>query len=107
MSSELWEVLVPCVSNEGKPFRTRHHREWDRQVRAISGGLTIYKPASGQWISPAGELYRERMIPVRIACNEKQALKIARIVIKHYNQLACMIYRVSEHAIIVSRDEPA
>ena len=41
---ELWEVLVPCKSNAGKPFRTRHHREWDvrhplgiRRVRRVRG----------------------------------------------------------------------
>jgi len=102
IKNELWEVLVPCVSNEGKPFRTRHHREWDRQVRLLTGGLTIFKPALGQWVNPEdGELFKERMIPVRIMCDEATAIQIANRVKKHYNQLAVMIYRVSDMAIIV------
>lgn len=41
--------MVPCNFNDGTPVRTRHHREWDRQVRKISGGLTILPPSKGQW----------------------------------------------------------
>ena len=60
--------MVPTMSNDKKPFRTRYHRVWDEKVRKISGGLTIMKPAVGQWLSNDDELFKERMIPVRIAC---------------------------------------
>lgn len=43
----LYEILVPCQTNQGKPIRTRQHREWDRRVRLITGGLTILPPAKG------------------------------------------------------------
>lgn len=97
---KLYEILVPCRWNDGVPIRTKHHREWDRQVRAVSGGLTIQKPAVGQWVDQ-GELYKERVIPVRIACSAEDIAKIASITIVHYQQLAVMYHLVSEEAEIV------
>lgn len=96
---ELWEILVPCQYNDGRPVRTRHHRVWDARVRAISGGLTILKPGVGQW-EHEGELYKERMIPVRIMATEEQMHAVADITIQHYEQLAVMFYRVSERCVV-------
>ena len=100
MSRCLWEVLVPTVSNTGRPFRTRHHRVWDKKVRAIAGGLTLIKPVSGQWVAPCGTLFSERMIPVRVACTAKQMEQIADWVAKHYLQLAVMYWKVSDEVVI-------
>ena len=69
---------------------------WDEKVRAISGGLTVLKPAKGQWIAPCGTLHAERMIPVRIACTESEIEEIMDITIEHYNQDEVMAYRVSD-----------
>lgn len=100
----LWEIYVPTISNDGKPFRTRHHKEWDGRVRRISNGLTIYKPAKGQWIDNSTEtLYEERMIPVRIACTEKQIIEIMKITQKHYDQIDVMAYRVSDNVLFLSK----
>ena len=100
-SSQLWEILVPTARNSGKPFRTRHHREWDKRVRRISGGLTIMQPAKGQWISPTGALFAERVIPVRIICTREQIDKIIEITIKHYDQLAVLAYKISDEVVLV------
>lgn len=87
--------MVPTIRNN-KPVRVRHHREWDKVVRKIAGGLTIMKPAIGQWISHDSELFHERMIPVRIACTEKQIKQIMEFTGTHYNQQAVLAYKVSE-----------
>ena len=100
----MWEILVPTISNEGKPYRTRYHRVWDEKVRAIAGGLTILRPAVGQWVSPEGELFKERMIPVRIMCNREQIEEIIDITIKYYDQLAVLAYRVSDDCILKYAD---
>lgn len=92
------------MRNCGKPFRTRHHRVWDERVRRVAGGLTIFKPARGQWVAPSGELFNERMIPVRIACTEAELTRIVEITLKHYDQLAVMVYKVSDDVRIVHRD---
>jgi len=91
----LWEILVPTMM-DGKPVRTKYHKKWDEKVRAISNGLTILKPAKGEWISSSGELFAERMIPVRIACSEDTIEEIMDITISYYNQEEVMAYRVSE-----------
>lgn len=99
----LWEILVPCVMN-GHPTRTKHHKNWDAWVRKLTGGLTILKPARGQWIQPGcGTLHEERVIPVRIAATDGQMDDIIDFTIQHYNQLAVMAYVVSERVIIRHR----
>ena len=101
----LWEVLVPCVMRN-RPIRLAHHKEWDKYVRRITGGLTILKPARGQWIEPATDsLYEERVIPVRIACTRQQLDQIIDFTLRHYDQIAVMAYLVSEEVIIKYREE--
>lgn len=92
----LYEILVPCVRNDGRPVRTRCHREWDSRVRRIAGGITVLTPARGQWVSPDGRLFAERMIPVRIMCSAEQIEQIADMTAKFYDQLAVMFYKVSD-----------
>ncbi len=99
----LWEILVPTQFNDGTPIRTRRHREWDRQMRAISGGLTILKPARGQWVNPEGKLFHERMIPVRILSTEREmrTLVMPRTA-RFYRQEAVMAYEVSNKVLILN-----
>ena len=94
--SLLWEVLVPTIRNNGRPFRTRFHKVWDKKVREITGGLTIHGPVKGQWVSKDGELFAERMIPVRIMCNEDQINTIADMTAKYYEQKAVMFMKISD-----------
>lgn len=104
---ELWEVLVPTVRNDGKPYRTRHHRVWDSRIRKLTGGLTVMPVAKGQWVSPDGVLFRERMIPVRIACKPAHMAEIIAVTMQHYpDQIAVMAHRVSDKVLIVHRDRP-
>jgi hypothetical protein len=100
----LYEILVPTVSNEGKPFRTRYHRVWDEKVRQITGGLTVLSPVKGYWTATSDTVYREKMIPVRIACNINQIQQIADMTAKYYNQKAIMYYLISTHVIIKNYD---
>lgn len=91
----LWEILVPKYSNEGKEFPIKHHHLWDEKVRKIAGGVTILKTAKGQWINTKGKLFAEKMIPVRVYCNEKEIEKIIQLSLEHYNQEAVMAYELS------------
>lgn len=95
----LYEILVPCQWNSGQPIRTRHHREWDIRVRRIAGGLTILKPGKGQWVND-GDLYEDRVIPVRLFCTQKQIEQIGQITIEHYEQEAVMYYQLSDWCIV-------
>lgn len=97
---KLYEILVPTVRNDGRPFSLRFHRVWDANVRAISGGLTVYPPAKGQWVSPSGVVFTERMIPVRVACTDEQIDRIADLTARYYTQEAVLYYLVSERVVI-------
>lgn len=101
---ELWEILVPCNWNDGKPIRTRHHRVWDERVRRITGGLTVLKPGKGQW-EHEGELFHDRVIPVRLMATRGQMEQVADITIQHYEQLAVMYYQVSSACVIWNATE--
>lgn len=98
--TQLWEILVPTVRLDGRPIHTRFHRVWDEKVRAITGGLTILSPAKGQWVNPEGDLFAERMIPVRIAATRPQMDAIIDMTLAYYEQAAIMAYRLSEEVII-------
>lgn len=101
--SQLWEVLVPRVLNSGVEIELAHHKQWDENVRQIAGGLTILKTAKGVWESSDGKIFREEMIPVRIACTEEQINQIISLTIEHHDQEAVMAYRVSDKVIIRHR----
>lgn len=98
MTKLLWEILVPTSWNTKKPIRTRHHKEWDKRVRAIANGLTILHPAKGHWVCPEDNvLHEERMIPVRIWCTEDQINQIMDMTAEHYKQKAIMAYCVASN----------
>jgi len=96
---ELWEILVPA-SNHKEKFSYEHHKEWDNFVKKIAMGLTIMKSSKGEWVSPVGKLYKDRMIPVRIQCSRKQFEDIIKFTVKHYDQEAVLGYKVSDDVIM-------
>lgn len=93
----MWEILVPHSDNDNKKYPIEHHWAWDEYVKKISGGLTIHRVAKGQWISPEGSLFKDKMIPVRILCTELEIEDIIQFTIKHYNQKAVLAYEVSNN----------
>ena len=100
MNPELWEVLVPASNNNDLKFTYAHHKEWDAYVKKLTGGVTIMKVAKGQWVSPTGKLYLDRMIPCRIVCTEEQISEIIDFTIDHYKQEAVLAYRISTNVIL-------
>ena len=98
----LWEILVPTVRPNGKPIHTRFHRVWDKQVEAISGGMTLLRPQQGRWIHKE-QRFDERMIPVRILCTEAEISQIVDFTITYYDQIAVMAYRIGDKVILRHR----
>lgn len=92
----LWEILVPKYDNAGQEIPIEKHHEWDLMVQMIAGGLTIYRSAQGQWLNEmTGALYRERMVPVRIAATSEEMERIVEFTAHHYEQIQVMYYKVS------------
>lgn len=106
---QLWEILVPTVHRiSGKPIKTRYHRVWDTKVREIAGGLTILRPAKGIWVHErSGEIFEERMIPVRIAAPRSKITEIISLTATYYDQYTVMAYKVSETVILYDNPELA
>jgi hypothetical protein len=123
----MWEILVPTEKRIKSPpppeyrvgipnypaeleawqkrnsYTTRYHRVWDAEVRRITGGLTVLTPAKGQWVAPDGELFCERMIPVRIMGTRSQIDQIIDFTLMYYDQLAVFCAKVSDEVIIRHR----
>lgn len=104
MNKELWEILVPASNNKELKFTYEHHKEWDAYVKKTTGGVTIMKTTKGEWISPTGKLYIDRMIPCRIVCNEEQMSEIIDFTIEHYKQEAVLAYKISNKVILRHKD---
>jgi len=97
---ELWEILVPTKYGDTiKPIRTAHHKNWDKFVRKLTGGLTILSPAKGSWVFN-NTLFEERVIPVKISCTRKQLNSIVDFTLRHYRQKAVMAYKISNEVIL-------
>lgn len=98
---KLYEILVPTIYGDTmKPIRTKHHKKWDERVKKLSGRLTILTPGKGVWVHE-GVDYIERVIPVRIMCEEDVMKKIVDITLQHYRQKAVMYYVLSTECFIV------
>lgn len=109
----VWGILVPTEmpyanwrgeihwSAEPAPVRKGHHKVFNQKVISITGGMTIQRPTLGYWECPDGELYNERMIPVRIACEPNEILDIARFAKRHYRQKRIMYYKVSDEVYFI------
>lgn len=100
----MWEVLVPA-SGKDQDFSYEHHKMWDEYVKSLAGGLTILKTGKGEWVSPDGKLFMDRVIPVRIMCKKKHIKKIIKYTIDHYNQEAVLAYKVSNKVILTHRKD--
>jgi hypothetical protein len=99
----LYEILVPTTRKDGRFIHLRFHKLWDEKVRAITGGLTILPVNKGQWINPGGNLFIERMIPVRIMCSREDIEKIAAMTLEYYEQEAVMFYCITNEVEILRR----
>ena len=115
----LYEVLVPTMYGYPKvtPISTRHHKNWDKEVQKITGGLTICKPVEGRWVDKGVE-YPERVIPVRVMCEEfplhsapkigvvddRQIKTIIEFTLSHYRQKAVMFYVLSREVNVIYSD---
>lgn len=98
---KLYEILVPTVYGDTlKPIKTRHHKVWDQRVKKLSGGLTILTPGKGIWVHE-GKDYVEKVIPVRIMCDDKTMGKIVDITLQHYHQISVMYYVISTECHII------
>lgn len=100
-NTPLWEILVPTQGNDGTPFTTRHHRQWDTFVKNLAGGMTLVRPVRGSWVHESAE-HTERMIPVRIMCTREQIEKICKETARHYDQIAVLASLVSAENIMVT-----
>ena len=98
----LWEILVPTQFDDTKEeISVEHHREWDRLVREVSGGLTMLRSATGQWVH-LGEVQQESVIPVRLIATREQMEEIAKFTARHYRQKVIMVYKISDEVLFMT-----
>lgn len=102
----LWEILVPTQFDDTKEeIAAGHHREWDRLAREVSGGLTMLRSATGQWVH-LGEVQQESVIPVRFIATREQMEEIAKFTARHYRQKVIMVYKISDEVLFMTATDP-
>mgnify|MGYP003442728795 CR=1 FL=1 len=103
--NKLYTILVPTRWGDRPeiPIRKKHHKEWDKRIIKIAGGLTILSSGLGKW-NFQGTTFNEKVIPVMVMCNEKDIRKIIDITISHYKQKAVMYYCVTQEVEVVYAD---
>lgn len=99
---ELWEILVPTSDKHNNLYDVCHHKDWDRKISYICGGLSLLDPISGRWFSET--MFEETMIPVRIACTREELDRIIDFTMEHYKQEAIMAYKISNEVIIKHKE---
>ena len=106
MKPAIYEILVPTIYGDTmKPIRTKHHKEWDKRVMKITGGLTILSAAKGKWTHEGTE-YPEKVLPVRIMCLAHQMNDIGNMTLAHYRQKAVLYYKISDEAHLIFAEHP-
>ena len=102
----LWEILVPTQFDDTKEsIPAEHHREWDRLVREVSGGLTMLRSATGQWVH-LGKVHQESVIPVRLVATREQMEEVGKFTVHHYRQKVIMAYKISDEVMFVTATGP-
>ena len=101
----LYEILVPTkYGDTQKPISTKHHKEWDKRVRTLTGGLTILTPAKGQFVYE-NSLLKERIIPVRIMCEESIMQQIVQLTINTIaRRQSCSSYSLREPILLMQKE---
>ena len=103
----LWEILVPTQFDDTKEnIPVEHHREWDLLVREVSGGLTMLRSATGQWVH-LGKVHQEHVVPVRLVATRAQMEEVARFTVRHYRQRVIMAYKISDEVMFMTAAGPA
>ena len=59
-------------------------------------------PTKGQWVSPCGTLFIERMIPVRIVGNRAQIQTVMEMTLDYYEQEVVLCYKISDEVIFMT-----
>lgn len=80
----LYEVLVPCQTNDGVP--ANNHDTLVAWIRGLCGGVTVCPRVDGHWVGEGGKLYVEQMLPVRMVTTQEQAVRIATVVRDTFRQ---------------------
>lgn len=99
---KVWEILVPMRNDRGLRIDAENHYRWDEKIVKITGGLTIMRSlGEGKYLEKSGNIIKEGMVPVRVACTEEQIKEIMEITREHYKQEAVFAMLVSSQALIL------
>lgn len=107
----LWLTFVPTqkppkfMPGKKRFFSTRYHRLWDTKVMRITGGMSIWLPIKGKWVSPDGQHYNEDMIPVIVSCTADEMTLVCNTIAAHYAQLGVSRFKLSDDASVLMYPE--
>lgn len=97
----LWELYIPTMHPDVRQrrFSRAWHAKWEQRVLEVAGGMGKFAPATGLWVSPAGSVVLEAMVPVRIVATRTEIDGILRMTCEHYAQEVVMCHRLSSEVL--------
>lgn len=97
MSNSMWEILVPKCWPNGKDIPYLYHKVWDNEVSKLAGGLSVFRSINGVWVDKEnGQVVSEKMIPVKIMCDQDTMRDIAQWTAGYYRQKSVLYYKVTD-----------
>lgn len=97
----LYEILVPAYSNEGKKFSVLAWANWEGFLVSRSGGFTKLSEVSGVWVDE-DKVYKDTNIPYRALLTRPDYIEALKYAKETFNQKAIFSYEVSEKVLIYS-----
>jgi hypothetical protein len=98
---QVYEFMVPTHDNAGREFAPVHVETFDAWLGKKYGGFTKLAPATGFWTDNAGQVYRESVIPYRVATDDEHAPKaIADVIARGFSQLAVYVGKIGTCDIV-------
>jgi len=110
---KLFEILIPVAPNEENQgvcddrltfvnkngglynpiFNDNHNLDFETFAIGKVGGMSKFPAIRGVWIDN-GQIYAEKMIPYRFACDENLIREIAEFAKTHYEQKSIFVAEI-------------
>jgi len=100
-NKSLWEIMIPKNIDKHTIFHVSSHRQWNKYVEELTGGMVFFSNLDRRWISSTKTSpYFDNKIPVRIFCSKEQMDKIIDFTMQHYDQKHVIAYELSNNIIL-------
>ena len=101
-----FEIQVPCTRNDGKSYSFRRGKFEQGLLQYAGGYSKAIQDVEGVWQDKHGKVYREAMVPYRVACDAVAFEKILSAAFDLFDDQHAIFYAEIGEATIRNRVVP-